>query len=169
VAVEAPAGGYALIDTRLQEEAFRAALEAGLVPRLRGCRVAARSPRVGGSVLDYLLECRGRRVYLELKSAAFLSWSGEALYPDCPTERGRRHLRLLARLAARGEAAAIYFVTAVPGARVVRPNRLADPQVADALLEALEAGVEAGAVGLEYLPGLNAVRVYAETLPVVPA
>ncbi len=168
VAVEAPHGGYALIDTRLQEEAFIAAVEAGLVQRLRGCRVARRSPRVGASVLDYLLDCGGSKAYLELKSAAYLSWRGEALYPDCPTERGRRHLRTLAELARRGARAIVYFVAAVPGARAVRPNPQGDPELPDALLEALEAGVEAGAIGLEYDPVANTVRLYADMLPVIP-
>lgn len=160
-------GGYAVIDTRLQEEAFARAVEAGLLPWLRGCRVERGRPRMGGSVFDYLLRCPWGGVVVETKSAVLVSPEGLALYPDCPTERGRRHLLELARLARRGQRGLVVFIAAFPGARGFAPNREADPLLADALRAAVEAGVEARSIGVCYSPERRGVLLYSSSLPVV--
>ncbi|AEM38464.1 sugar fermentation stimulation protein [Pyrolobus fumarii 1A] len=161
-------GGYAVIDTRLQEEAFTVAVEVGAIGWLRGCRVARRRPRLARSVLDYLLECSDGEVLVELKSAVLRSPWGEALYPDCPTERGRRHLEELAWAARRGMRVAVVFVAGFPGARIVRPNPAGDPELPGKLLEALREGVEAHGIGLEYDPLTSSILLYNDNMPVVP-
>ena len=167
VAVEC-CGSAALINTRLQEKLFKLLVEEGVVSRLRGCRVEARAPRVGGSRLDYLLDCNGERVYVELKSAVLRGPEGQALYPDAPTERGRRHARLLARLAREGKRAVLVFIAGFPSATRLQPYRLGDPDYPDALLEALGAGVEAWAIGLHLEPETATITVYDDSLPVDP-
>ena len=167
VAVEC-CGAAALVNTRLQEALFQHLVETGMVSRLRGCRVEARAPRVGGSRLDYLLDCGGERVYVELKSAVLRGPEGQALYPDAPTERGRRHARLLASLAREGRRAALVFIAGFPGATRLQPYRLGDPAYPDALLEALRAGVEAWALGLHLEPETMTIIVYDDRLPVDP-
>jgi sugar fermentation stimulation protein A len=160
-------GGLAVVDTGLQERAFAAAVEAGLLPWLRGCRVVARGPRVGGSRLDYRLDCGGVEVLVETKSAVLASGDCLALYPDCPTGRGRRHMLELTGLAAEGRRAVVVFVAGFPGARGFRPNEEADPGLARALRRAVEAGVEARSIGLCYSPGEGGVVLYSADLPVL--
>jgi sugar fermentation stimulation protein A len=125
----------------LANRIFESALRADRVPGLRGARVLAREVRHGRSRFDLLLSHRGRRVLAEVKSAGGLVRNGCALFPDAPTERGRRHLQELAAVARAGGHALVAFVVQRPDVRGFAPNRALDPRFADALDEAAAAGV----------------------------
>ncbi len=105
--------GPALLDTRIQERAFKEAVTHSLIPWLEGFEVVRRAPRVEDSVLNYLLERGGLKAFVEIKSAVPRTGpSGElAAYPDCRSLRGERHLRLLRKLAEKGFKAVAVFVT----------------------------------------------------------
>jgi len=79
----------ALIDNQLQMKAFEKSLEANLIPWLLGCHILKRNAKLGASRIDYLLDCNGKKVYLEVKSAV-LREGDYAMYPDCPSDRGRK-------------------------------------------------------------------------------
>jgi len=158
-------GGYAIIDTGLQEEAFAEAVRRGVLPWLRGCSVSRRAPRIGGLMLDYELSCGGRSVFVETKSAV-LEVDGLAAYPDCPSERGREHIRLLMSLAGSGVRVVLVFIAAFPSARGFMPYAEGDPVIADLVAEAVRRGVEVRSIGLEYNPGMGAVVLYSPDLPV---
>lgn len=142
-------GGYALVDTTLQARAFEEAAASGLLPWLRGCRVAGRNPRVPAGMLDYRLDCGGVEVLVELKSAVMRGPRGEAMYPDCPTDRGYRHVRWMAEARARGARVLLAFIAAFPAARCFKPNFEADPRTARAIVDAWRSGVEVRALSLE--------------------
>jgi len=156
--------GWALIDTRFQMDAFERAVARGLLPWLNGFRIVARNPRLGASVLDYRLEDgRGRQLLLEVKSAVMRD-GDFATYPDCPTERGRRHIREVTGLAREGGSAAILFVCALPGVRGFRPWAEGDPAVPGLLSEASAAGVEVRAMSIRF--DGRGVRLGEPDLPV---
>jgi len=157
------AGAAALIDTQYQMRALEEAIGRGMIPWLEGCRVARRNPRLGSSVLDYLLDCPQGPLYVEVKSAALRS-GGYAAYPDCPTLRGRRHIREL--IENRGRTALV-FIAAIPGAKGFTPYPRGDPVVAELIAEAARAGVTVKAVGLHYEPRGGSVVLYSPDLPVV--
>ncbi len=157
--------GAALIDTRMQMEAFEKALEENMLPWLHGCRLISRNPRLGESVLDYLVECNGEEVYVELKSAV-LRLGDAASYPDCPSLRGRRHIRELINHARTGGRALLVFVAALPEPRYFTPNREADPVIAQLVVEAIEAGVGVHAIALHYRPREKAVVLEKPDLPI---
>ncbi len=141
-------GGYAVIDTRTQAKAFEEAVSGSHLCFFHECRIAAREPKFGGGRVDYLLDCGGEEVFVELKSAVLRGSHGEAMYPDCPTDRGVRHIRELAGAAERGLRTAIVFVAAFPGARCFKPYSEGDPRIVDALREAAHAGVEVRAFSI---------------------
>ncbi len=163
IAVEDPHGA-ALIDTALQMKAFEAALERGLLP-WAPCSVAARSPRLGRSVLDYLLSCGGEPVYVELKSAV-LRDGAYAAYPDCPTLRGRRHVADLIEHVRAGGRGLIVFVAALPGVSAFRPYERGDPEVARLLEAAARVGVELRAIAIHYEPATSTIVLDNPDLPV---
>ncbi|MEE9600243.1 MAG: DNA/RNA nuclease SfsA [Thermoplasmata archaeon] len=96
--------------------------------------------RIGSSRVDFLLR-NGADCYLEVKSCTLVV-DGVALFPDAPTERGRRHLEELATAAESGLRAAILFVVQRPDVAIFRPNDESDPEFAAALRQAHLRGVE---------------------------
>ncbi|MBI4302749.1 MAG: DNA/RNA nuclease SfsA [Chloroflexi bacterium] len=144
-------GVGAVIDTQLQMRAFEKALELGLIPWLKGCSMLKRNARLGTSLIDYLLECADEKVYLEAKSAV-LRDGVHAMYPDCPSSRGRRHIRELTEHVKEGGKAGIFFVAALPYIEAFKPNKAADPELYQLLVEASQAGVQIRSIGMAYQP-----------------
>lgn len=141
----------ALIDTHLQMKVFERSVERTLIPWLEGCRILKRNVTLGASRIDYLVECSGKAVYLEVKSAVLRD--GEyALYPDCPSERGRKHLKELSRSIKEGREGIVLFIAALPQVKAFKPNKGADEKLYEALKDAYSSGVEIRAVGLYYNP-----------------
>ena len=130
---------------------FERLLERDRIPYLAGCSLVSRNPRIGDSMLDYLLRCGDRDVLIETKSAV-LRVDDAASYPDCPTTRGQRHVRELIRLVSRGEAAYIIFISALPRVRCFKPYRAGDPEIYRLLGKALRAGV-----------GVKALSIYMDS------
>ncbi len=150
-------GAGALIDTKFQSRAFEKALLLGLIPWLDGCEILRREARLDDSVIDYLLRCGGKRFYLETKSAVFRGDGHYAMYPDCPTERGRRHVRTLIRHALSGGRAAVLFVAALPNVKAFKPYVRGDPVIFDLLLKSVEVGVGVRAINIYYDPSRSSV------------
>lgn len=122
----------ALIDTQLQMKAFENCLEGNIIPWFEGCRILKRNARLGASRIDYLLDCNGKAVYLEVKSAV-LREEEHAMYPDCASERGRKHIKELSSYAKEGGAGILLFIAALPHITVFKPNKRADAKLHDAL------------------------------------
>jgi sugar fermentation stimulation protein A len=158
--------GWALIDTQLQMRAFEKAVEAGSIPWLRQWHLVRRNPRLGESVLDYLFTDERGTVdfYLEAKSAV-LRKATYAMYPDCPTLRGQRHIRTLSEYALQGGKAAVCFIAALEGVSAFRPNIDGDPVVASLLKEAFRAQVEIRAISLCFEE--QGIRLSKPDLPVM--
>lgn len=155
----------ALIDTRFQMDVFESAVQQYRLPWLAGCAIEGRDASLGDSRIDYLLSCEDEQCYLEVKSAVLRSGRA-AMYPDCPSKRGRRHIAELIGHAAQGGTAALLFVAALPGVSAFMPNSAADETLAGLVAGADAAGVSIWAVGLCYRPADGAVVLYDEDLPV---
>jgi sugar fermentation stimulation protein A len=112
-----------------------------------------------------LFELGDEEVYLEVKSAV-LRDGWHAMYPDCPTVRGRRHIRGLTEYAHRGGKAFVVFIAALPRVSAFRPNRHADPELYELLVDARRAGVGVKALNIIYKPGESAVYLVNPDLPV---
>ena len=155
----------AVIDTQLQMQALEKIIPLNLLSWIKGCRILKRNAKLGSSLIDYLLECNGEKIYLEVKSAVLRN--GEyATYPDCPSLRGRRHISELTNHVKNGGRGVILFIAALPGVKSFKPNSLADPEVSRLLIEAKEAGVDIRAIGLYYNPEDFYVYLSKPDLPV---
>ncbi len=127
---------YALIDTRLQNSAFEIMIDKGLIPWLRGFKLVKRNPRVGDSLLDFMLvDENGEKVFIETKSAVLEGNNGEAMYPDCPTERGRRHILRIIEMRKKGINAMIVFISGLRDALCFKPYDKGDPMIPELLRE----------------------------------
>ena len=146
-------GKSAVIDTRTQARAFERAVELNLVPWLRDCRIKKKEVTVGKSRLDYLFECPDGEVYAEMKSAVLRGGEkGEyAMYPDCPSTRGQKHIMELIELKKAGKRAMIFFIGAMPRVEKFMPYGKGDPKIARLLKEARKTGVEIHAMSVSLL------------------
>lgn len=94
-----------------------------------------------GGRLDYRLDGDGQpTTWVEIKSVTWAE-NGVGYFPDAPTERGQRHLRELIDLKRSGFEAYVVFICMRSDIELIQPGRSVDPDFADRLIEAREAGV----------------------------
>lgn len=135
VAVERK-GRPVLLHTHYTNTVARWLLDNGLVPGLERFRVAGSEVSVGRSRFDFLLEGKGERMLLEVKSCTLFGRK-IAMFPDAVTARGRRHvLELLSYAEEKKRKAGVLFVIHWPRARYFLPDYHTDPDFSGALAAA---------------------------------
>ncbi len=106
--------------------------------------------KTGHSRIDFLVtQYNGKKIYVEVKGCT-LTIDGIALFPDAPTERGTRHLKLLAELKRTGAGAAVIILIFRYDSKCFAPNIETDPKFAAAFTNALHQGVEVYPIVVEY-------------------
>ena len=144
VLVESPDGsGLISLDSTLPNRLIAEALRERAISELSEWEFVRAEVTMGRSRFDFLLS-RGEsdRMVLEVKSVTLVE-DGIALFPDAVTERGARHVRELAEIAARpGWEAAVLFVLQRPTPKKSERPESIDPKFSDALVRAAEAGVK---------------------------
>ncbi len=109
-----------------------------------------REVKVGKSRLDFLLFLeKGEKIYIEVKGCT-LQKNGKALFPDAPTQRGRRHLLELADVLENGFRSAVVFLIFCPQAECFDANGQTDPSFYETFYQVIEKGVEVYPICLEY-------------------
>lgn len=146
--VEADLGhGPALvgINTGHPNKLVAEAIASSRIKTLTGYQTLRREVRYGeASRIDILLEdARKGRCYVEVKNVHLMRQAGLAEFPDCVTERGAKHLRELAAMAAEGHRAVMVFLIQRTDAKRFSLAVDLDPRYAAAFRVASEAGVEA--------------------------
>ncbi len=134
-------GFWTGVNTATPNRMLQAAWSAGRLPELAGRDSLRREATVGESRLDALASGPAGEVWIEAKNVTLVE-DGVALFPDAPTERGRKHLRELTRLAGQGLTAALFFLIQRPDASCFAPATVIDPDYADLFLRAVAAGVQ---------------------------
>ncbi len=125
VAVERE-GRPVIVHTLRTNDIAQALLEKNLIPGLEGARIVKREARHNRSRFDFLLERRGREVFLEVKSCTLFG-KRIAMFPDAVTARGKRHLEELAGVPAEGKQGAVLFLIGWPAAEYFLPDYHTDP------------------------------------------
>ncbi|GAB6075522.1 DNA/RNA nuclease SfsA [Desulfurobacterium crinifex] len=103
--------------------------------------------RWGKSRIDFRVNSN---FYIEIKGCN-LSENDICLFPDAPTERGRKHLVELIELKQRGFRTAVMFLV-FRKCRCFRPNKLEDPAFSKTFEKALQIGVKFFAFKLSFCP-----------------
>lgn len=128
-------------DARLPNPLVQEAIEGGSLRDFTGYDTLRREVTLGHSRLDFLLTGTSGKCYLEVKSVTLVE-NGVALFPDAPTERGRKHLQSLIAARKDGNRAAVVFVVQRPDADSFSPYKEADRDFWRTLRRASRAGVE---------------------------
>lgn len=118
------------------------AIEAGIIPELRGYGIIRREVKVSAhSRLDLCLEGDHGCCFVEVKNVT-LSFDRAAAFPDAVSERATKHLKELMRLKRRGHRAAVVFVIQRGDCEYFRPADEIDPEYGRWFRRAVKAGVE---------------------------
>ncbi|SDH57243.1 sugar fermentation stimulation protein A [Pseudomonas flavescens] len=159
---ETPQGRLACINTGRANGLVEEALRAGVISELAGFTALRREVPYGveRSRVDFCLEYANGVAFVEVKSVTLgFADSAVAAFPDARTERGTKHLRELAALARTGIRAVQLYCVNLSGIEAVRPAEEIDPAYAAALREAVPAGVEVLAYGVDISPqGVEVLR-----------
>ncbi|MDN3554751.1 DNA/RNA nuclease SfsA [Halomonas maura] len=143
-----PEGTLALasVHTGRANRIVEEALVAGGIEELAGLGTLRREVRVEGAHrarLDFRLgDGDGAVAHVEVKQVTLRETDGHGYFPDAVSERGRRHLEVLAGLAAAGQRAVLLFCVAHEGIGSVAPATHLDPAYAEALRRVAARGVE---------------------------
>ena len=142
------------------------AIDRQLIPSLSQYRAVKAEIAIPGAKgrFDWLLQGDRGDCYLEVKNVTASVEEGVALFPDAVSVRATRHARELARLQQAGISTALVFCVQRSDVKVVRPAKKIDPDYAQALSEAAQAGVTIEAISCDVsVDGI----IPARTLPVV--
>lgn len=94
----------------------------------------------GSSRFDFYVETPTDKIFIEVKGVT-LEQDDVVLFPDAPSERAVKHVNELVEAMGQGYKAYIIFVIQMEGVEYFTPNRRTQPEFADALLWARQAGV----------------------------
>ena len=155
------------INTGLPNALVAEAIGDGTLGELAGYLSVRREVAFGeeGSRVDLLLEGPGREpCYVEVKNVTAAASRGVALFPDCVSARGAKHLRELMRIKASGMRPVQVFCVQRGDVNEVRPADGIDFEYGRLLREAIAAGVEV----LAYRAKVTSDEIrLAERIPVV--
>jgi len=155
------------INTGLPNKLVSEAIVEGVIGELSGYDTVRREVRYGeeASRVDFVLESPGREAcYVEVKNVTAAANKAVALFPDCVSERGSRHLRELIRMKSRGLRPVQLYCVQRGDVKEVRPADGIDFEYGRMLREAIGAGVEVLAYRAKVTPG--EIRL-EEKIPVV--
>jgi sugar fermentation stimulation protein A len=155
------------INTGLPNKLVEEAIVGGVIPELAGYAALRREVGYGeeGSRVDFVLDGGRRKAcYLEVKNVTAAVKDKVALFPDCVSERGSRHLRELMRMKAGGLRPVQLYCVQRGDVDEVRPADAIDAEYGRTLREAIGAGVEV----LAYRARVTPTEIRLETkIPVV--
>ena len=120
-----------LLDTQYNNDTAALLIREHRIPGWEQWDLLRREVTVGDSRFDLLLGRGEEQFLLEVKSCTLFGQSG-AMFPDAVTDRGRRHVLHLARLAREGQHAGILFLVHWDRATWFLPDYHTDPAFAAA-------------------------------------
>jgi len=162
-----PAGVAIGINTHLANQLVREAVESAVLTRLQGYDSIRNEVKYGSrnSRIDLKLSAPSRPdCYVEVKNVTAVVQTDTAMFPDAPSERGRKHLQELMEVVQAGERAMMVFNIQRDDAQRFRPADEIDPAYGELLREAMQTGVEIEACVAKVTP--DEIRIY-RTVPVI--
>jgi len=121
-------------------------------------KIMKKEYRYRDSRFDFLLTRGAKKMLVEVKSCTLVE-NKTALFPDAPTERGRKHLENLSKYVEEGNEASFLIVLQRPDAMKFAPNSQIDYGFAIKFYRALNSGVKA------YLLVTKFIREKMELIP----
>mgnify|MGYP001567005252 CR=1 FL=1 len=135
--------GMACIHSAKANQVVKEAFVAGSISGFKDYPELRSEVKYGkNSRADLLLTGGTSQVYVEVKSVTLCEEGGQGLFPDAVSERGRKHLKELQGICDRHTRAVLLFCVFHEGIQQVSTAGDIDPLYRQAMLEALDGGVE---------------------------
>ena len=138
------------VDSRVPNKLVLEALKNGDIEELSEYYEIKPEYTFGRNRFDFFLANEHERCLLEVKSCTLVK-DGVAMFPDAPTERGRRHVMALIKAKKEGYRACVLFIIQRTNAKAFAPNDETDPEFGKALRNATLKGVEIFAYYSEFI------------------
>ncbi len=111
------------------------------IPELCGYSSVRREVKFGDSRFDVYAENSSEKCFVEVKNVS-MKEGRFALFPDAVTTRGEKHLKTLMEVKAAGIRAVMLYIVQRSDVEVFAPAEQIDPDYAQTLQKAMQAGVE---------------------------
>lgn len=130
------------IDSQIPNKVVMESLQNKKIEKLIRYNNILKEKTFGNSRFDFKLSNdNGEEYYLEVKGVT-LEEDGHAMFPDAPTERGRKHLLELIEVKKSGRGAGVLFLLQMNNMKDFAPNDERDNEFGKALREARDNGVD---------------------------
>jgi len=139
------------INTSIPNQLVFEAVRDQKIPQLTGYTFVKREVKFEDSRFDVYAENEQERCFIEVKNVS-MKVGDAALFPDSVTTRGRKHLETLIRVKQQGIRAVMVYVIQRMDVNAFGPAQHIDPDYADALEKAKNAGVEVIALQAKVSP-----------------
>lgn len=87
---------FVLLHTNYTNKIVEKLIKEKKIRSLRDFKIIKREVKVNNHRIDFLLKRKNKKIYLEVKSVTLFK-DRLAMFPDAPTERGRKHLSFLSK------------------------------------------------------------------------
>lgn len=128
------------IDSQVPNSVVYETMKSNLLEEFQPVTKLLREVTYGNSRFDLYFESGQRKGFIEVKGVT-LEAEGTALFPDAPTERGRKHIHEMIKAVEEGYEGYLFFLIQLKGVTHFTPNTLRDPSFAKALRLAHKKGV----------------------------
>jgi sugar fermentation stimulation protein A len=157
--VELPDGTLINIHTGKANTLVGEALHAGTITELTGAQtIKAEAKWDAATRFDFhLTDATGTPTWVEVKSVTLKAHDGQAAFPDAVSERGRKHLGVLAEAVAKGHRAVQLYLVGRTDCQTFRPADEIDPAYAAELRRVAKLGVEILCYGIRFEKAPNGV------------
>ena len=129
------------IDSQIPNFVVHEALAGKKIEKLSKYKIIEREKTYGNSRFDFKLSSKDQVYYLEVKGVT-LEENGKSMFPDAPTERGRKHLLELIEAKREGYGAGVLFLAQMDDIKSFSPNFIMDPAFSKALIKCSKNGVD---------------------------
>lgn len=134
------------INTHRSNDLVEEAIRLGIIEDLKGYDGLQREVKYGienKSRIDILLtDANGLKCFVEVKNVSLISNHSSYQFPDAVTDRGLKHIHELATMIKEGHRAVMFFVINRSDANFFEPAWEIDPKYSQALVKAVDSGLE---------------------------
>ncbi|MCQ1529581.1 DNA/RNA nuclease SfsA [Lutispora saccharofermentans] len=129
------------IDSQIPNAVVFEGVKQGKIPLISGVKYLKREVTYGNSRFDMYFEKEDSRGFIEVKGVT-LEDGGLAMFPDAPTERGRKHLAEMSHAVSQGYEGYVIFLIQMKGVEAFSPNFVMDPDFSEELKRCSDKGVK---------------------------